>query len=171
MYEICVGRTPFEANSKEEFLTKEALEVYYQRTLTNRFYGEHNISPSFASLISQMVESDVDMRMQTCAQAEEHEFFASPKPIRRPKLGSSAAGYLLSRLTVFLCSDTYLFDRRIKVDLVFGCTTGFLHTSSRRDIKQCPLPDSSQLWSAVEEHRSITFNTQKKACSSQNISR
>ena len=87
MYEICVGRTPFEADSSEEFLTKEALEVYYQRTLTNRFYGEHNISPSFASLISQMVESDVDIRIQTCAQAEEHEFFASLKPARRPKLG------------------------------------------------------------------------------------
>lgn len=31
MYEVVVGRTPFEQNETEEFLTKEALEVYYQR--------------------------------------------------------------------------------------------------------------------------------------------
>jgi serine/threonine protein kinase len=30
-YEIRVGRTPFEQDTTEEFLTKEALEVYYER--------------------------------------------------------------------------------------------------------------------------------------------
>lgn len=43
-YEIVVGRTPFEENDKEEFLTKEALEIYYQRTLTNEFFGQVYIS-------------------------------------------------------------------------------------------------------------------------------
>ena len=40
-----VGRTPFEETDKEEFLTKEALEIYYQRTLTNTFFGKVDISP------------------------------------------------------------------------------------------------------------------------------
>lgn len=44
MYEIVVGRTPFEANQSEEFLTKDAVECYYQRTLTGNFYGEIDVS-------------------------------------------------------------------------------------------------------------------------------
>lgn len=31
MYEIVVGRTPFERTEKEEFLTRSALEVYCER--------------------------------------------------------------------------------------------------------------------------------------------
>jgi serine/threonine protein kinase len=43
-YECVVGRTPFEKDETEEFLNKEALEIYYQRTLKGEFLGEIKIS-------------------------------------------------------------------------------------------------------------------------------
>ncbi|KWU45609.1 kinase-like protein, partial [Rhodotorula sp. JG-1b] len=55
MYEIVVGRTPFEETEDETFLNREALVEYYTRTLTGRFWGESNLSTSFTQLISKMI--------------------------------------------------------------------------------------------------------------------
>jgi serine/threonine protein kinase len=43
-YECMVGRTPFEMDETEEFLDRERLQLYYQRTLTGGFYGEVSVS-------------------------------------------------------------------------------------------------------------------------------
>jgi serine/threonine protein kinase len=43
-YECVVGRTPFEKDETEEFLNKETLEIYFQRTLKGEFLGEVNVS-------------------------------------------------------------------------------------------------------------------------------
>jgi len=78
--------TAFEANDNEEFLTKETLEIYYQRTISGKFFGLQTISSEFADLIGLMVEVDVDLRLRSCARAEDHDFFGARKT-RRPKLG------------------------------------------------------------------------------------
>ncbi|KAK4056431.1 hypothetical protein OIO90_002574 [Microbotryomycetes sp. JL221] len=79
LYEIVVGRTPFEKHDKEEFLTKEALEVYYERTLSRKFFGTYSISKDFDDMIRLMVEPDASKRLRVCGQALHHVFF-DPKP-------------------------------------------------------------------------------------------
>ncbi|KAH8925848.1 kinase-like protein [Atractiella rhizophila] len=44
MYEMVVGRTPFEVNEEEEFLSKEQLDEYYDRTRRGEFLGQIQIS-------------------------------------------------------------------------------------------------------------------------------
>ncbi|KAM0751501.1 kinase-like protein, partial [Meredithblackwellia eburnea MCA 4105] len=62
MYEIVVGRTPFEKTESEEFLTREALEKYYERTTSGSFCGEYTITADFEDLIHQMVQPNVNLR-------------------------------------------------------------------------------------------------------------
>jgi hypothetical protein len=45
MFEILIGRTPFEANEQEQFSTKEELRVYYERTKAGTWVGEWSMSP------------------------------------------------------------------------------------------------------------------------------
>ncbi|GAA6008385.1 hypothetical protein JCM10207_000108 [Rhodosporidiobolus poonsookiae] len=78
MYEIVVGRTPFEETEEENFLTRDALEVYYKRTLTGRFYGDFIVSSDFETLIHLMIEPKVPFRMQSCRKALQHRFFDLP---------------------------------------------------------------------------------------------
>ncbi|GAA6038292.1 hypothetical protein JCM8097_003927 [Rhodosporidiobolus ruineniae] len=78
MYEIVVGRTPFEQTEDESFLNREQLEVYYHRTVTGAFFGDFIISSDFQSLIHLMVEPVVHLRMQTCGKALRHRFFDPP---------------------------------------------------------------------------------------------
>ena len=40
MFEILIGRTPFEANEQEEFSTPEDLAVYYERSRRGQWIGE-----------------------------------------------------------------------------------------------------------------------------------
>lgn len=78
LYEIVVGRTPFEMNEKEEFLSKEALEVYYQRTLKGEFLGPHTLSTELRQLLISMLRPDPTARLQSCAIALMHPFFRRP---------------------------------------------------------------------------------------------
>ncbi|BGP11529.1 hypothetical protein JCM10049v2_007436 [Rhodotorula toruloides] len=78
MYEIVVGRTPFEKSEDENFLNREQLEVYYNRTLTGQFYGDYIISTEFESLIHHMVEPSIELRMPSCGAALKHRFFDLP---------------------------------------------------------------------------------------------
>ncbi|BGP51840.1 hypothetical protein JCM10450v2_007796 [Rhodotorula kratochvilovae] len=91
MYEIVVGRTPFEKSEDETFLNREQLEVYYERTTTGKFYGDYILSSEFDSLIRQMVDPSVQLRMQSCATALRHRFFAQspPSSARSPGTPSS----------------------------------------------------------------------------------
>jgi protein-serine/threonine kinase len=43
MYEILIGRTPFEAFDEEEFENEEQLMVYYRRMLKNKWLGEWSL--------------------------------------------------------------------------------------------------------------------------------
>ncbi|KAA1113001.1 hypothetical protein PGT21_018183 [Puccinia graminis f. sp. tritici] len=78
LYEIVVGRTPFELNEKEEFLSKEALEVYYQRTLKAEFLGPHTLSTELRQLLVLMLRPDPKERLQSCSAGLAHSFFRRP---------------------------------------------------------------------------------------------
>ncbi|GAA5973961.1 hypothetical protein JCM11641_001243 [Rhodosporidiobolus odoratus] len=65
MYEIVVGRTPFEQSEEENFLNREQLEVYYNRTLTGKFFGSYVVSSEFENLIHLMVEPNAGTRIQS----------------------------------------------------------------------------------------------------------
>lgn len=79
LYEIVVGRTPFEANDHEEFLSKEALEVYYRRTLKGEFLGPHTLSPELRQLLVSMLRPNPKERLQSCAAGLAHAFFRRPQ--------------------------------------------------------------------------------------------
>ncbi|GAA6059732.1 hypothetical protein JCM10212_000260 [Sporobolomyces blumeae] len=100
MYEIVVGRTPFEQSDNEEFLNREQLEVYYHRTTTGRFYGDYAVSTEFEALVRLMVEPRPHLRLQSCGGALRHPFFdvpQTPKSKRHPQLSSSANAQSSSR--------------------------------------------------------------------------
>jgi len=84
MYEIVVGRTPFERTEQEEFLTRDTLEVYYHRTTEGIFCGEYLISTELESLIHSMVDPDITTRCFPCGRALGHAFFHPPPSRRRP---------------------------------------------------------------------------------------
>ncbi|GAA5848645.1 hypothetical protein JCM9279_002727 [Rhodotorula babjevae] len=75
LYEVVVGRTPFEQSEDETFLNREQLEVYYHRTTTGKFYGDYLISTELEGLIHLMTDPSVHLRMQSCATALRHRFF------------------------------------------------------------------------------------------------
>ncbi|KAI5481803.1 hypothetical protein MNV49_000080 [Pseudohyphozyma bogoriensis] len=99
MYEIVVGRTPFEKNDAEEFLTRDALEVYYHRTTSGNFFGEYKISQELESLVHHMVEPNVSLRIQSCGKALKHRFFDPPLPLMRNKASTSSSFDSSSRFT------------------------------------------------------------------------
>ncbi|BGP20225.1 hypothetical protein JCM10213_005921 [Rhodosporidiobolus nylandii] len=90
MYEIVVGRTPFEQTEDENFLNREQLEVYYNRTLSGRFFGDFIISAEFGALIHLMVEPTPHLRIQSCASALRHPFFRPPSPHSNRPFASGA---------------------------------------------------------------------------------
>ncbi|GAA5926473.1 serine/threonine-protein kinase [Sporobolomyces koalae] len=75
LYELVVGRTPFEKTEDEDFLTRAQLEIYYHRTLTGQMFGDYSISPELESLVSLMVAVDPRSRIQSCGKALRHQFF------------------------------------------------------------------------------------------------
>ena len=100
LYEIVVGRTPFEKDETEEFLTKEGLKEYYSRcvglahirhqalmcslcispthrTLCGRILGEYNVSPLFEDLIRAFIRPDATLRLESATAALAHPFFTS----------------------------------------------------------------------------------------------
>lgn len=74
-YEIVTGRTPFERTDSEEFLSKDALQVYYDRTLSGIFYGTITVSPAFEDLIHKMVQPSTLRRLPVVGMALRHRFF------------------------------------------------------------------------------------------------
>ncbi|PWN40504.1 kinase-like protein, partial [Ceraceosorus guamensis] len=64
LYEIAVGRTPFE-NVNETFLDTESLTLYYERTVMSAWQGNWDmISVHCESLVRAMVEPDTKKRIQ-----------------------------------------------------------------------------------------------------------
>ncbi|KPV73231.1 uncharacterized protein RHOBADRAFT_7226, partial [Rhodotorula graminis WP1] len=62
MYEVVVGRTPFEQSEDETFLNREQLEIYYHRTTTGKFYGDYLISTELEALVHLMTDPSVHLR-------------------------------------------------------------------------------------------------------------
>ncbi|GAA5992416.1 hypothetical protein JCM5350_000973 [Sporobolomyces pararoseus] len=93
LYELVVGRTPFEKDDTESFLDRSQVEEYFQRTLTGNIYGEYLISRDFESLIRLMVEVNPHLRLQSCGKALQHRYFDPPRAQLRnnsPELASTS---------------------------------------------------------------------------------
>ncbi|GAA5836326.1 hypothetical protein JCM5353_005988 [Sporobolomyces roseus] len=82
LYEIVVGRTPFEESEEEDFLTKGQLELYHHRSLTGKFYGDYLISSELENLVRLMVDPNPHTRAQSCGKALRHRFFNPISPSR-----------------------------------------------------------------------------------------
>jgi len=72
-FEIATGRTPFE-NEQEQFLTKEELAIYYNRTMSGSWIGTYSISHDLEDLLRAMLKPDPFLRMES-ADAILHPYF------------------------------------------------------------------------------------------------
>ncbi|GAA5872039.1 hypothetical protein JCM16303_000953 [Sporobolomyces ruberrimus] len=100
IYELVVGRTPFEQSEEETFLNRGELEIYYQRTLTGRFYGDYLISSDLESLVRVMVEVDPHLRLQSCGKALQHRFF-DPLESRNDKISTNPTSETPTRMAQY----------------------------------------------------------------------
>ncbi|KAK0549394.1 hypothetical protein OC846_004081 [Tilletia horrida] len=73
-FEIATGRTPFEKED-EQFLTKDELAIYYERTLSGRWIGPWNFSDELEDLIRGMLHPDASKRISE-TDALLHPYFA-----------------------------------------------------------------------------------------------
>ncbi|UZJ57286.1 hypothetical protein CBS101457_006606 [Exobasidium rhododendri] len=73
-FEIATGRTPFE-HEDEQFLSKEQLEIYYERTLRPKWVGSWSVPAALESLCRLMLAPNAKDRIFT-TQALQHTFFS-----------------------------------------------------------------------------------------------
>jgi serine/threonine-protein kinase GIN4 len=81
LFEVLVGRTPFEYEEGETFATKEDLERYWTRTLKGKWLGEWKFSPQFEKLLKRMLSPNADLRC-TARQALADSYFHNSSSIR-----------------------------------------------------------------------------------------
>ncbi|TFK95795.1 kinase-like protein [Pterulicium gracile] len=62
LFEILVGRTPFEHSDGEQFTTKEDLERYWERTVKGKWIGPYKMSRSLEKLLQKMLCPNAEMR-------------------------------------------------------------------------------------------------------------
>jgi serine/threonine-protein kinase GIN4 len=67
-FEIMTGRTPFEHEHGEQFMSKEELEVYWSRTMKGLWVGKEEgwkkfMSLELESLLRKMLEPNADVRI------------------------------------------------------------------------------------------------------------
>jgi serine/threonine-protein kinase GIN4 len=62
IFEILVGRTPFESSDGEQFTTKEDLEKYWERTVKGKWIGPYKMSRSLENLLRKMLCPNADTR-------------------------------------------------------------------------------------------------------------
>ncbi|KAK0535224.1 hypothetical protein OC842_002390 [Tilletia horrida] len=79
-FEIATGRTPFE-NEEEQFLTKEELAIYYERTISGSWIGTYSISADLEDLIRGMLNPDPLKRIGE-ADALLHPYFVDSELIQ-----------------------------------------------------------------------------------------
>ncbi|WVQ73507.1 hypothetical protein IAR50_003079 [Cryptococcus sp. DSM 104548] len=63
MFEILIGRTPFEADDQEQFSTPEELVVYYERTKVGRWVGDWSMPADIEVLLRKMINPDPAYRI------------------------------------------------------------------------------------------------------------
>lgn len=76
LYELLVGRTPFELTESEEFLTKDALKSYYLRTLKGQILGPRDVDRTFEDLIENVIRPKVEDRFARVEQVLSHPYFS-----------------------------------------------------------------------------------------------
>ncbi|KAI0693211.1 hypothetical protein BC835DRAFT_1546100 [Cytidiella melzeri] len=62
LFEILIGRTPFEHSEGEQFSTKEDLEKYWSRTMRGKWVGSWKMSPSIERMLRRMISPNADLR-------------------------------------------------------------------------------------------------------------
>ncbi|RXK36260.1 CAMK/CAMKL protein kinase [Tremella mesenterica] len=94
MFEILIGRTPFEANEEEEFFTPEQLIVYYERTKRGVWVGDWSMPSDLEELLRAMINPDPTYRL-TAMQAYHHHALqpSSPSIIVTPHFVRMAATF------------------------------------------------------------------------------
>nr|XP_019013084.1 CAMK/CAMKL protein kinase [Kwoniella pini CBS 10737]OCF51865.1 CAMK/CAMKL protein kinase [Kwoniella pini CBS 10737] len=71
MFEILIGRTPFEENEAEQFQTPKELLVYYERSKRGRWVGEWSMPEGLENLLRYMICPDPAYRI-SAMQAYHH---------------------------------------------------------------------------------------------------
>ncbi|ODN74147.1 hypothetical protein L202_07598 [Cryptococcus amylolentus CBS 6039] len=94
MFEILIGRTPFEADDQEQFSTPEELVVYYERTKVGRWVGEWDMPPDIEVLLHKMINPDPAYRI-TAMDAYHDEALqpSAPSVIVTPHFVRQAANF------------------------------------------------------------------------------
>ncbi|KAH9936578.1 uncharacterized protein B0H18DRAFT_1113952 [Fomitopsis serialis] len=108
IFEILMGRTPFEYSEGEHFTTKEDLERYWNRTLRGKWVGTWKMSRGLEKLLRRMVLPNADLRC-TASQAMEDEYWVhkeAPPPSHRKGASVSHA----PSLSLGLEKDVFKFS-------------------------------------------------------------
>ncbi|WWC88336.1 uncharacterized protein L201_003246 [Kwoniella dendrophila CBS 6074] len=94
MFEILIGRTPFEANEDEQFQTPEELVIYYERTKRGQWVGEWSMPEGLQNLFQHMINPDPAYRI-SAMQAYHHPALqpSAPSVIITPHFVRAAASF------------------------------------------------------------------------------
>nr|XP_019045252.1 CAMK/CAMKL protein kinase [Kwoniella bestiolae CBS 10118]OCF24182.1 CAMK/CAMKL protein kinase [Kwoniella bestiolae CBS 10118] len=94
MFEILIGRTPFEENEEEQFATPEELVVYYERSKKGRWVGQWSMPEGLENLLRHMIQPDPAYRI-TAMQAYHHPALqpSAPSVIITPHFVRAAASF------------------------------------------------------------------------------
>ncbi|KAK8858890.1 hypothetical protein IAR55_003121 [Kwoniella newhampshirensis] len=97
MFEILIGRTPFEKEDQEEFTTAEDFMVYYERTRRGQWIGPWEMPADLEDLLRHMIQPDPTYRY-TAMQAYHHSALqpSAPSVIVTPHFVRAAASFELS---------------------------------------------------------------------------
>ncbi|WVQ84397.1 hypothetical protein IAT38_006549 [Cryptococcus sp. DSM 104549] len=94
MFEILIGRTPFEADDQEQFSTPEELVIYYERSKRGDWVGEWSMPEDIEGLLRQMINPDPAHRI-TAMDAYHHQALqpSAPSVIITPHFIRAAASF------------------------------------------------------------------------------
>lgn len=94
MFEILIGRTPFEADDQEQFSTPEEIVIYYERTRKGQWVGQWSIPSGIETLLRQMINPDPVYRV-TAMEAYHHPALQpeAPSVIITPHFVRAAASF------------------------------------------------------------------------------
>ncbi|CCM06214.1 uncharacterized protein FIBRA_08459 [Fibroporia radiculosa] len=88
LFEILIGRTPFEHSEGEQFTTKEDLEKYWNRTLRGKWVGTWKMSKGLEKLLRRMVLPNADLRC-TASEAMLDAYWSQDAALKSHRKSSS----------------------------------------------------------------------------------
>ncbi|WVF68723.1 hypothetical protein IAT40_003495 [Kwoniella sp. CBS 6097] len=94
MFEILIGRTPFEENEEEEFSSPENLLIYYERSRRGHWVGDWRMPADVENLLRHMINPDPAYRI-SAIQAYHHPALQpeAPSVIITPHFVRAAATF------------------------------------------------------------------------------